>query len=319
MNAGAGSAGSGSNASSDPWACVARINESLEHELQHGTSSLAPTLCEAMRYAVVSGGKRLRPVLAWHACWACGVPGMQTLETGAAIEFVHAFSLVHDDLPSLDNDDLRRGQPTVHKRFGEALAILAGDALLNAAYGIMGRVEVWRRHDMSMFNELFLATKHMIEGQVLDTTHEPAFSAGAPEDKVRAIHTMKTGALITAACRLGVYCAASRSAQAQQVPNGRTLDSALTDITAYAKPLGLLFQITDDLLDATGTLEQTGKRTRKDAEAGKLTFPGVLGVEGAKAMVRELEAEAVEAANRFGNAGGRMLALIAHQMAERTA
>ncbi len=300
MNADAGS--SGTHTADAAWACVPRIDRQLSEFVRKLTLGSPASLREALEYAVFSGGKRLRPVLAWHACEACGVAGEASLIASPALEFVHAFSLVHDDLPALDNDDLRRGQATVHKRFGEALAILAGDALLNAAF------EVIPSHSK---DELARATRLMIDGQVADTLGEPEHAGLDAAARVRSIHERKTGALIAASCHVGVRCA--------EAALSRSLSRQLSDVNEYAEALGLLFQITDDLLDATGTLEQTGKRTRKDAEAGKLTFPGVLGVEGAKAMVRELEAEAVEAAHRFGNAGGQMLALIARQMAERTA
>ncbi len=300
MNADAGSLSA--RAGGDPWACVAVIDRHLGECLRELTRASPASLREAMEYAVFSGGKRLRPVLAWHACAACGVAGEASLVASPSLELVHAFSLVHDDLPALDDDDLRRGKATVHKRFGEALAILAGDALLSAAF------ETIPTHSK---DELAGATRLMIDGQVADTLGELEHAGQDAAGRVHSIHARKTAALIAASCRTGVRCA--------EAALSRSMPRELSDVTKYAEALGLLFQITDDLLDATGTLEQTGKRTRKDAQAGKLTFPGVLGVEGARAMVRELAAEAEGAAHRFGNAGGDMLAMIARQMAERTA
>lgn len=243
------------------------------------------SLREAVRYALLGGGKRLRPALAWQCCAAAGSPGERSLPAGAAVELVHAFSLVHDDLPAMDNDDLRRGRPTLHIHAGEAMAILAGDAMLALAFDVIARESPSAATAAALAGELTQATLGMIGGQVYDTL------AGLPEglserERLELIHRSKTGALIRASCRMGVLI------------SGHV--EALDPMTAYADAVGLMFQIVDDLLDEEGTAEQTGKRTRKDRDAGKLTFPGALGVEASRREVDRLLEAAVDAVAAFG-------------------
>jgi geranylgeranyl pyrophosphate synthase len=267
-----------------PLDCIPDIERYLDEYTR--SLSLPANLLDAIRYALLGGGKRLRPVLAWHCCAAAGGKGEQSLHAGAAIELIHAFSLVHDDLPSMDDDDLRRGKPTLHIHAGEAMAILAGDAMMALAFEVLVERSATPELGSKLVRELSLATTGMIAGQAFDTL------GGLPQglsdrDRLELIHRNKTGALIRAACRMGAMCAPSSSA-------------ALGPITAYAEAVGLMFQIVDDLLDVECTPEQTGKHTRKDARAGKLTFPGLLGSEGSRGEVQRLQGVAMKALEPLG-------------------
>lgn len=240
----------------------------------------------AMEYAVLGGGKRLRPLLCWRACEAMGGRGEDSLRAGVSLELIHCFSLVHDDLPALDNDDLRRGKPTLHRHAGEAMAILAGDALLTLAFEHL--VED-RQHKLdpalcvALLRELSVATNHMIHGQVCDTLGDLPGGL-TDEDRLVRIHAGKTGALLLAACRMG-----------GMIGLGTVDESALLPLSAYAKAIGILFQAVDDLLDVTQSSEHAGKRTNKDASAGKLTFPALYGVEGTREHIDRYLAEALGA------------------------
>ncbi len=254
------------------------------------TLDLPLNLKEAIAYAALGGGKRIRPLLAWHSCVAVGAPGERSLSAGAAVEFIHAFSLVHDDLPALDNDDLRRGKPTLHIHAGEAMAILAGDALMALAFDVLDRHSPDPALTPALIAELSSATMGMIAGQVFDTLG--GLPAGLSDrERLERIHRNKTGALIRAACRMGAVLGTGRAA-----PD----DSRLRAITRYAECVGLLFQIVDDLLDVESSPEQTGKRTRKDVDAGKVTYPSLLGVEGSRREVARLHAEALAAIGPLG-------------------
>jgi geranylgeranyl diphosphate synthase, type II len=270
------------------------------------------TLRNALTYALLGGGKRLRPLLCGFAAEACGGRFEMALQPAAAIECVHTFSLIHDDLPALDNDDLRRGMPTVHRQFGEAMGILAGDALLNMASQILAAI-VPRETSTTLAQELSQATTLMIAGQVADTLGEPDAPDQSAEHCVRSIHARKTGALIVAACRMGMISARSPMGRRRGEPADQ---HAMEAITRFAEAVGLMFQITDDLLDVEGTPEQTGKRTRKDATAGKLTFPSVLGVEPSKREVERLLAQSHGHLERFGDLANP-LKMLATQIASR--
>lgn len=262
--------------------------------------SLAVKLDEAVRYSLLGGGKRLRPMLAWLSAQAVGGKGEASLPGGASVELVHAFSLVHDDLPAMDDDDLRRGRPTLHKHAGEGLAILAGDAMLALAFGVLGEIE-----DPSLrgrlHTELVAGTVGMINGQVYDTmgcfdcvgTKENNESEACDEQKLRLIHENKTGALIRASCRMGAMLG---------VGPGTTQEDAIVSITRFGEIVGLQFQVLDDLLDVTASADQMGKQTRKDADAGKLTYPGVFGVDRTRQIAGELHAQAVAALKPLGTA-----------------
>lgn len=278
-------------------------------------SAFPPSLLDALRYATLGGGKRLRPLLCWRCAEAVGADGHAALDAGAAIEFVHCFSLVHDDLPALDNDDLRRGRPALHRYAGEAAAILAGDALLALGLHVLhrrpGDAEVGRL----LAEELSSAVLAMVSGQVRDLLPDGAF----PDDmsdaqRVELLHAEKTGALIRAACRMGALCGMAELSGAP----GRTLltDPRMAPVDRYAAAVGLMFQIMDDLLDEEQTAEHTGKRTGKDRAAGKLTFTRVHGIPAARERVAALEREARAAAEELPH--GEPLRDIAALLSRRT-
>jgi geranylgeranyl diphosphate synthase, type II len=244
-----------------------------------GRFTSAPArLMDSIEYSLTAGGKRLRPALVME-CWkATGGPdrpgtNRSALAAAAAIELIHTFSLVHDDLPAMDDDDMRRGRPTNHKVFGEAMAILAGDAMVTLAFEIVA-TDAEPSAVPGLVRELAWASgpEGMIGGQVLDIDGE---NVSLKLDQLQRLHAMKTGALLTAACRLGAIAAGAS-------------ETALNAVTAYGKHLGLAFQIVDDLLDVTSTPEQLGKATRKDADRGKNTYPSLLGIEGSR---READAQ----------------------------
>lgn len=261
-----------------------------------GSVQLGPELKDAASSALLSGGKRLRPVLAWLACEAVGASGQASLPAGAAVEMVHAFSLVHDDLPAMDDDDLRRGQPTLHVRSGEAMAILAGDALLSMAYEVLCDKPVAAEVSPLLCRELARGTRLMIDGQVLDTLGSISLADAEPIEVVTTIHARKTGALILAAARMGTI---SGLHQTGKPTNG----SELAAVTAYAERIGVMFQAVDDLLDVESTPQVTGKRTGKDSDAGKRTYPECLGVEGTRDLVASLREQAEAALEPFGERG----------------
>ena len=279
---------------------VERIDAALGAYLD--SQGLAPRLDDAVRYALLGGGKRVRPVLTWWSGVAAGGTGEATLPAGMAIELVHAFSLVHDDLPAMDDDDLRRGRPTLHVRSGEAMAILAGDAMLALAFGALRGAPGELRGALT--DELLGGTNAMICGQIDDTLGglDGALSDRA---KLERIHRNKTGALIRAACRMGGML-------------GGGAPGDIDRLTRYGEAIGLMFQIVDDLLDVEACHTTTGKRTGKDAQAGKLTYPVVMGVEGARAEVGRLGEEAREAISAFG-AQGRALSDLAAYLERRGA
>jgi geranylgeranyl diphosphate synthase, type II len=242
-------------------------------------------LREAMRYAVLGPGKRLRPVLVIRSAQAVGGSTDDALAPAGAIELIHCFSLVHDDLPAMDDDDLRRGRPTLHKHTSEAMAILAGDAMTALAFEILFQ-DAPSELAGRIAGELAAATNDMIAGQVYDTL--PQFDPALPPlERLKTIHRHKTGALIRCACRMGAIAGGANQGQLQ----------ALTD---YAEAIGLMFQVIDDLLDVTQTTDHLGKAAGKDADAGKLTYPGVLGIDASQAEVRRLQAEAHEALAPLG-------------------
>lgn len=243
-------------------------------------------LAEAVRYSVQNGGKRVRAYIVTRICELCAGTSAQAAPAAVAMECVHAFSLVHDDLPAMDNDDFRRGKPTCHKVFGEAVAILAGDALLAYAFELLAsRIEDPRAGRAAVL-ELARGTgwAGMIGGQTTDILSE----ALAPElQLVERIHRYKTARLFESSARLGAICAGAP---------GDVQDRAGT----YGLELGRAFQIADDLLDVTGTQEELGKAVAKDAAAGKQTYPGVMGIEASRQAAREAADRAVAALDVFG-------------------
>ena len=252
---------------------------------------------EAMRYAVMAGGKRLRPFLVLETAALFGVPRERALRVACAIECLHTYSLVHDDLPAMDDDDLRRGRPTTHKQFDEATAILAGDALLTIAFEILadeathpdGAVRA------QLVVDLARAGGHegMIGGQMMDI-EAPNHSFGA--DQVIELQRRKTGALFEFSCQAG-----ARLAQASP--------QDFKNLHAYAQALGLAFQIADDLIDVTGTVEAAGKAVGKDQEAGKATLVSIYGVDGARAEVEKLAGAARKAVAGYGAKGEHLAGL----------
>ena len=230
-------------------------------------------LLDAMRYSLLAGGKRIRPVLLLKFCEAAGGERSAALPAACGIEMLHTYSLIHDDLPCMDNDDLRRGKPTCHKVFGETNAVLAGDALQSAAYAAVLSSPVAPERTAAMAKTLAFAAAEqgMCGGQYLDTSKE-----GLPvtEDELYEIHRLKTGALLRAACVMGVQCAGGT---AEQV-------SAAED---FAMNLGLAFQIRDDVLDTISTVDELGKPIGSDAAEKKTTFVSLLGVEECSRLVHE--------------------------------
>jgi farnesyl diphosphate synthase len=270
-------------------------------------------LIEAMRYSSLGGGKRFRPFLVVESAALFEVPQQNALMAGAALECVHCYSLVHDDLPAMDNDALRRGQPTAHKAFDEATAILAGDGLLTFAFDILSRPET--HADPAVRVELVGALARasgvggMAGGQMLDLAAEGRFvqshTALFAEQDVLTLQAMKTGALLRFGCEAGGILAAATPAQRDA-------------LARYGKAVGQAFQIADDLLDLEGDPALVGKSTGKDAAAGKATMVSVLGADGAKARLKQLVAEAEQALAPFGAAAG-VLIEAAHFVADRRA
>lgn len=263
-------------------------------------------LREAMSYSLLAGGKRLRPVLVLMACEACGGDSEAALPAACAIEMIHTYSLIHDDLPAMDDDDYRRGRLTNHKVFGEAMAILAGDALLTLAFEVVARDVRPSAVAAACCADLAFAAGAcgMVGGQVADLEAESQSVRGTQSlAHLQSIHRRKTGRLIRSALTMG-----GRIAQADVATLG-TLDH-------YGTCIGLAFQIADDVLDVTGTQDKLGKGVGKDAGLGKLTYPGLIGLEASRQMARDLIDEACLAIAPWGERGRRLEAL-AHFVLER--
>ena len=277
---------------------LAHVERELAHTIAH--RPLADKLKEAAKYALLGGGKRVRPMLCLHCCAAASGDMRHAMPAAVAIEMVHAFSLVHDDLPALDNDDLRRGRATTHVAFGEALAILTGDALLSIAMEQALSCAIGAAH---IAHELTSATTDMISGQVLDTL------GGFPKDftaaqQLELIHRQKTGALIRAACRMGAFAAAA---------NADTLDR----LTRWGETMGLMFQVVDDILDETQSSQHLGKSAGKDAAQGKMTYPKIHGLAWSRDHVKELLEHSEHLLKPLG-APAQPLRTMAQSLATRT-
>ena len=279
-------------------------------------------LRESMRYSVEAGGKRLRPVMVLLACEACGGDSANAIPAAVAIEFIHTYSLIHDDLPAMDNDDLRRGRPTNHKQFDEATAILAGDGLLTLAFEILAR-DI-KPADVALACVLDLASAAgvggMVGGQMADLQGERPEMADSSQaagteslesdqtgadgqsdqtrkvSQLEAIHLRKTGRLLRSALTMG-----GRIAKADR--------NTVEMLDHFGKCVGLAFQIADDLLDITGDEAKMGKGVRKDAELGKLTYPGLLGLEESRRQAQLLIDEACRSIQPLGDRGLRLEAL----------
>jgi geranylgeranyl diphosphate synthase type II len=277
-------------------------------EILNRCADAPPRLLESIGYSLSAGGKRLRPVLTLECFRACAAGSnssseQSALAAAAAMELIHTFSLVHDDLPAMDDDDLRRGQPTNHKVFGEAMAILAGDAMVTMAFELIA-TDAQPAVVPALVRELAHSAGPcgMIGGQVLDMDGE---NRSLSLHELQRIHRMKTGALLTCSCRLGAIAAGAGEAQ-------------LSAVSEYGKHLGLAFQIVDDVLDVTSTPEQMGKATNKDAGKGKNTYPALLGLEASKTEAKQQLQRALDEIALFGASGDR-LGLLARFVVERDA
>ena len=245
-------------------------------------------LSDAIRYALLGPGKRLRPILVIRSAQAAGGGLAMAMPAAAAIEMIHCFSLVHDDLPAMDDDDLRRGRPTLHRHTNEAMAILVGDALTALAFEVVTTRLSPPAVAAAVAKELAKATNDMIAGQVYDTLG--GFDPGqSPQQQLRTTHVHKTAALIRCSCRMGAICADADAAQ-------------IDALTRYGEAIGLMFQVVDDLLDVTQTTEHLGKTSKKDADQGKMTYPGVVGIESSRTEIERLQKQALEALEPFGEA-----------------
>ena len=286
-----------------------QIEAALERAVQL-SGECPPRLREAMAYSLLAGGKRLRPVLVLMACEACGGDIEAAIPAACAIEMIHTYSLIHDDLPAMDDDDYRRGRLTNHKVFGEAMAILAGDGLLTLAFEIMARDVRPAAVAASCCADLAFAAGAcgMVGGQVADLEAESQSTSRVPLNEadpqtraayaveLEAIHRRKTGRLIRSALTLG-----GRIAQADVATLG-VLDH-------YGTCIGLAFQIADDVLDVTGTQEKLGKGVGKDADLGKLTYPSLIGLEQSRQKAQELIDEACIAIAPWGERGKQLQAM----------
>ena len=276
-----------------------RVDQALDGYLpttDDPAAACPPELARAMRHSLLGGGKRLRPVLALLAAEACGGDPRATLPAACALEMVHTYSLIHDDLPCMDDDDLRRGRPTCHKVFGEATALLAGDTLLTLAFEVVARdVEPKQAAaDCVLALAEGAGPSGMAGGQMADLQAEGRTDVTL--EGLEAIHRRKTGALLRASLRMGGIIAGA------DVEKLRALD-------AYGHAVGLAFQIVDDLLDVQGDEVKLGKRVNKDQDLGKWTYPGLLGLDGSRRRARELADEAIEALAVLGGRGDRLRAL----------
>ncbi len=266
----------------------------------------APRLVEAMRYALLAPGKRLRPFFVVESARLFGIEGGEALQAGAALECVHCYSLIHDDLPAMDDDDLRRGRPTVHKAFDEATAILAGDALLTFAFEVLS--DDATHADPAVRGELVAelakaaGKQGMAGGQMLDLAAESEKVADL--GRIVTLQAMKTGALFRFACLAGAIL-------------GRAGAAERAALTLYADRIGLAFQIADDILDVEASSIAMGKATGKDKAAGKATFVDLLGLEGARAEARKLVHEATEAMRLFGDRASVFIAAAGYVVGRR--
>lgn len=246
-------------------------------------------LIEAMNYSLEAGGKRIRPVLVYAFCEALGGDWHKAAAPACAIEMIHTFSLIHDDLPAMDNDDFRRGKPSCHKAFGEAMAILAGDALSVLPFEIIaddGNLTAEQKVRIVSALAKAVGKAGMIGGQVIDMENEQR--SNVDESNLRNMYRNKTGQLIAVSCIMGAICADADESQ-------------IEDAAEYAFRLGLAFQVIDDILDVTSTAEVLGKPIGSDAEENKTTFVTLYGVEKAKEIADKITAEAVEYLDKFEN------------------
>jgi len=269
------------------------VNGALEKFLP-SVDAYPPSIHQAVRYSVFAGGKRLRPILVMAGAEAVGGSAESVMPAACAVELLHTYSLVHDDLPVMDNDDLRRGQPTCHKVFGEAMAILAGDALLTSCFGILAQLpqngSISPERVIRVISELTEAagTRGLIGGQVVDLTSE---GDTVDEEILQYIHTHKTGALIRVSVRAGAILSGASGEQLHQ-------------LTGYAENLGLAFQIVDDILDVVGDEQVIGKPVGSDQRNQKATYPALFGLEASRQKAAEAAARALSSLDGFGAEAG---------------
>ena len=249
------------------------------------------SVIDAMKYSVKNGGKRIRPILLLEFCRVCGGDIKKALPFACAIEFIHTYSLIHDDLPCLDNDDFRRGKPSCHKQFSEPMALLAGDALLTYAFEITSQsvethaVDAWQAIKAINLLSNLSGIHGMIGGQVVDVENE---GNDITEEILHYINVNKTAALIEASCQIGATIAGANKEQ-------------LSTAFEYARSLGLAFQIIDDILDVTGTFEDLGKPIGSDVQSGKTTIVALKGLDGAKQIANDLSQKAINIAKSFND------------------
>jgi geranylgeranyl diphosphate synthase type II len=278
------------------------VEEAIERLLPHGPDT-PEVIAHGMRYALIPGGKRLRPVLCLAACEAAAGNQTAALASACAVEFVHAFSLVHDDLPAMDDDDLRRGRPTLHKAIGEGMAILASDALLSLAFAVIAHDErLGDAQVVAAVRELGWASGHtaLVAGQAIDLESEGKTISA---ETLQRMHEGKTAALITASVVLGGIAAQAAPAQIEA-------------LRAYGRHFGLAFQIVDDVLGAVGEEAKLGKRVGADEARRKATAVAVHGLDGARSLAAEHVEQAVAALKLFGERGA-LLAAMARETLER--
>lgn len=275
--------------------CHKEIDQALDHFMSHSTTS--ERLRDTMRYSVLGGGKRVRPALCLAAAKAMGVNEKTALAPACALELIHAYSLVHDDLPAMDDDDLRRGRPTAHIAFDEASAILAGDALQSLAFSLLSEApDLTDRQRVVMVSELARASGHegMVGGQAIDLE---SVGQQLNVEQLETMHRHKTGALIEASVRLGALTAEN------------VTERQLSDLSDYASALGLAFQVQDDLLDIEGDTQIIGKRQGSDAAKEKPTYPALLGIDGARQHLTRLLNDALNAIEGFGSEADTLRAM----------
>ena len=292
-----GSRGRSPSKALDAW--IKRTRALIEKSLRGSvpaTKTKPATIHRAMRYSLLAGGKRLRPILCCAASEACGGSVRDALPAACAVELVHTYSLIHDDLPCMDNDDLRRGKPTSHKVFGEGMAVLAGDALLTEAFAVLASAKPKGTSTIAdLVAELARAagSRGLIAGQVADLEAE---GRKPSEPALYFIHAAKTGMLLRASLKLGAMCGGATRAQ-------------LAALDRFGFALGLAFQIQDDILDATQSARKLGKTAGKDAAAGKMTFPALYGLERARELAAQWTDEAIASLDPFGLRGAKLRGL----------
>lgn len=282
---------------------ISEIDRALDGFLP-GADSQPVVIHEAMRYCVFGGGKRLRPVLGLAAAEACGGERADALPGACAVELLHAYSLVHDDLPCMDDDDLRRGRPTCHKVYGEGLAVLCGDALLTEAFAVLAQAVGNARYSVGEMVRLLAecgGSRQLIGGQVLDLEGEGKVLT---REELVGIHEAKTGALIRCSVKLGGMSAGASKEQIE------ALDS-------FGYALGLAFQVIDDILDVTESTEDLGKTAGKDEAVSKATYPSIMGLEASREEAKRLTDEALGALEVFGDDGRSLRAIAEHMLGRK--